>query len=117
MPRTKKKYIYIHKPMPVLTDNDVSADTVETMATAEQPESVLSQETVEKTKRCAKNVMSADTEGVLIEWIREAPCFYQKGLRDYRDTQKISRPWAEKTAEMDMTGELFFCHFKFFFNF
>ena len=39
---------------------------------------MLSQETVEKKKRCAKTVMSADTEDVLIE----TPCLYQKGLRD-----------------------------------
>ena len=61
------------------------------MATDEQPESedMLSQETVEKKKKCGKTVMSADTEDALIEWIRETPCMYQKGLRDYRDTQKI----------------------------
>ena len=64
--------------------------------------------TVEKKKRRAKNVMSTDTEDVLIEWIRETPFLYQKGLRDYRDTQKRSRLWAEKAAEMDMTGEYFF---------
>ena len=42
--------------MPVLTDNDNSgSDTVDSLATAEQPESedVLSQETVEKKKRHA----------------------------------------------------------------
>ena len=53
MPRTKKKSVCTCKPMPVITDNDESeSDTVDTLATAEQPESqdVLSQETAEKKK-------------------------------------------------------------------
>ena len=53
MPRTKKKYVCVHKPTPVLTDNDDSdSDTVDNLATAEQPESeeVLSQDTIEKKK-------------------------------------------------------------------
>ena len=61
-----------------------------------------------KKKRHVKNVMSVDTEEVLIDWIREAPCLYQKGLRDYRDKEKRSRLLAKKAAEMDMTGEYFF---------
>ena len=64
MPRIKKKSVGLRKPMPVLTDNDDSdIDTVDNLETAEQPESedVLSQESVEKKKRHAKNVMSADT--------------------------------------------------------
>ena len=55
--------------MPVLTDNDDSdSDTVDNLATAEQleTEEVLSQETVEKKKGHAKNVMYADTEDILI---------------------------------------------------
>ena len=70
MPKNKKKSVCIHKPMPVLTDNDDSdSDTVDNLATAEQPESeeVLSQETLEKKKRPDKNVMSADTEDAMIE--------------------------------------------------
>ena len=65
MPRTKKEYVCVCKPTPVLTDNDYSdSDTVENLVTSEQPESehVLFQETVEKEKRHAKNAMPADTE-------------------------------------------------------
>ena len=81
MPRIKKKSVCALKPTPVVTDNSDS-DTADTLATAELSESegVLSQETVEKKKKRAKNVMSTDTD-VLIEWIR-TPCLYQKGLRD-----------------------------------
>ena len=55
------------------------------MTTAEQPEAeeVLSQETVVKRKSLTKNIMSADTEYVLIEGIRETSCLFQKGSRDY----------------------------------
>ena len=92
-----------------LTDNDDSeSDTVDNLATAEQPESeVLSQETVEKKKRHAKNVRAADTEDALIQRIRDTPCLYQKGLRDCRDTQKRTTLSIKKAAEMDMTGEFF----------
>ena len=41
---------------------------------------MLSQKTVEKKKRCAKNVMSADTEGTFIEWIREIPLLEPEGF-------------------------------------
>ena len=74
MPKTKKKSVCIRKCMPVLNNNDDSdSDTVDDLETAEQPESgyVLLQETVKKKKRRAKKVMSADTEDVLIEWIRD----------------------------------------------
>ena len=58
-----------------------------------------------------KNVMSTETEDALIEWIRETPCLYQKGFRDYRGTPKRSRLFSKKAAEMDMTGECFFKNF------
>ena len=39
MPRVKKKSVCAHKPMPVVTDDDDShSDTVDNLATAEQPE-------------------------------------------------------------------------------
>ena len=64
--------------------------------------------------------MSADGEDALTEWIRETTCLYQKGLRDYRNTQKRTRLWAKKAAEMDMTGDflisIFFYIFKYFIN-
>ena len=109
MPRTKKKFVCVHKPMPVLNDDNSDCDIVVNLAAAKQSESenMLSQETVEN-KRCAKNVMSADTEDVFLEWIREIYCLYQKGLRDDRDTLKRSRLWDKKAAEMDMTGDFFF---------
>ena len=75
---------------------------------------VLSQETIEKNKRRANIVMSADKENTLIEWIRETPCLFQKDLRDYRHTQKRTGLWAEKVAEMDMTGKFLFLVFNFF---
>ena len=72
-----------------MSDNDDSdSDTVDGLANAEQPESVLSQETVEKKQRRAKNVMSADTEDVLIEWILETPCLYQEFERLQRYTEQ-----------------------------
>ena len=41
--------------------------------------------------------MSACTEDVFIDWVR-FPCFYQKGLRDYRDPQQRNR-FGEMTGE------------------
>ena len=62
---------------------------------------MLPQETVEKKKRCARNVISVETEDALIEWIKETPCLYSDEIR----------LWAKKAAEMDMTGEYFFFNF------
>ena len=83
MPRTKKKSVCTRKPTPVVADNDDSdSDPVDDLQTAEKPEEVLSQEkeSNEKKKRHAKNVMFAETEDALIEWIRETPCFTRRVL-------------------------------------
>ena len=42
-------------------------------------------------KRCAKKIVSAELGDDLINWIRETPHLYQKGLRDYMGIQKRSR--------------------------
>ena len=64
-------------------NNNIDGDAADNLATTEQPESkdMLSQETVDTKKWCAKNIMSANTEDGLIEGIRETRCLYQKGLR------------------------------------
>ena len=80
MPRTKTKSFCNRKYMHVLSyNNDSDSDTVDNVATVAQPvsEDVLSQETVEKKTRHAKQVMSADTEDTLIDWIRETPRLYR----------------------------------------
>ena len=73
-------------------NNDSSSDTVSNLAASEQPETeeVLSPQKNgrEKRKRCEKQGISADTEDTLINWIRESPCLYQTGLREYRYTEK-----------------------------
>ena len=79
--------------VPVVTDtNDKDSDTSDTLTTAKQPEAdeALSQESTEKKKSRAKLLMTSEQEDGSINWIRETPCLYQKGLRDYRDTKKRS---------------------------
>ena len=64
MTKTKKKSVCIRKCTLVLNNNDYSdSDTVNDLETTETTKSgcVLLQETVEKKKRRAKKVMSADT--------------------------------------------------------
>ena len=61
MPTTKKKSVCTCKHTPVVTDNDDSdSDSVDNLATVEQPES--EHETNEKRKRRAKTVMSIKIE-------------------------------------------------------
>ena len=55
--------------------------------------------------------MSAEQEDALTDWIKETPCLYQKGLREYRDINKRSRLWAKKLAEMKMTCNFSFLNF------
>ena len=111
MPRPETKSVWACKTKPVVTDNDNSdSDTVDNLATAEQQSlrRCYPNKLLKRKKRHAKNLMSADTEDALIEWIRETPCLYQKG---YRDTQKRSRLGTKKAAEMNMTGEYIFFNF------
>ena len=100
--------------MPVVSDTkDTDSDTVDIPATAEHHDETLAQQSTEKKTRHAKLLMSADQEESLIDWVRESPCLCQKGLREYTDTKKRSRLWAENAAEVEMTGESSF----YFFNF
>ena len=102
---TKKKFLCVVKRVSGLCDtNDAESDTVDT---AEGPDEAFHRKVLTKRKRHAKQVMSADREDALIDWIRETPCLYRKGMREYRYTQKISRLWADKTTEMKITGDFF----------
>ena len=71
------------------------------MPTAEQSDEALPQESSDRKKGHAKQVMSAEREDALIDWIRETPCLYQKGLREYRDTHKRSRLRAAEVESID----------------
>ena len=55
MTRTTKKSV--HKHMPVFNSDSV---TIDTPATAERPDEALSQESIEKKKRCPKLLMSGE---------------------------------------------------------
>ena len=44
-------------------------------------------------------------EGDLIEWVKQTPCLYNKGLKDYRDAQKRNRLWHDKAEELGMSGK------------
>ena len=89
-----------HKPL-VLSDSDSDSHTLDTLSSvAEQPDEALFQEKSDKKKRRAKQVMSAEREDDSINWITETPYLYQKGHREYRDTQKRSRPCSEKADEI-----------------
>ena len=59
-------------------------------------------------KRRPKMFMDQKLEDKLISWIRETPCLYSKGLREYRDTQKRAKLWETKAQEVDMTGEFYY---------
>ena len=57
-------------------------------------------------------MLSDDVEDDLIEWVKQTPCLYNKGLKDYRDAQKRNRLWHEKAEELGMSGK-----FKLFFGY
>ena len=84
--------------MPVVTDNDNSdSDTVVTWQLLSlrrcYPKKLLKKRGVPTE---TDNIMSTETEDVLINSIRESPFLYPKGLSDYKDTQKRSRLLAKK---------------------
>ena len=56
-------------------------------------------------KRRARPVnLSEAQEDSLVEWIRENPLLYSKGLKEYKDTGKKTKLWIDKAREMDIEG-------------
>ena len=47
--------------------------------------------------------LTDDQEVVLSEWLLEHPAIFTKGYREFRDSQKKNRLWAEKAVEFDCT--------------
>ena len=103
MTKTKMRSVCAPKSMPFFTDNDSDSDTVDTLALLNSQKVLI--------KRKGMQMVSAERADALINWIREIPCLYQKGLREDRGTQKGSWLWANKGAEVEMTSEFFVCNF------
>jgi len=49
-------------------------------------------------------VLTPEQEEHLVEWYREHPLFYIKGLRDYKDTSKKDKLWAEYGKRLGVEG-------------
>ena len=63
--------------------NNTDSDTVESLATAEQPDGALSQESTGKQKRHAKLFLAAEHEDALVDWTKETTCLPQRMI-DHR---------------------------------
>ena len=45
-------------------------------------------------------ILSDEEEVALADWLKENPCLYNKGLKEYRDVGVRNRLWAEKAEEL-----------------
>ena len=65
----------------MLSENDSGCDTFGTLGgVAQQPDEALSYKSSDNKKKSAKQIISAEMEDDLINWIRETPYLYQKRL-------------------------------------
>ena len=49
--------------------------------------------------------LSQEQEEDLANWLQDNPMLYNKGSRDYKDTEKKKKLWEDKAKELDMTGK------------
>ena len=55
-----------------------------------------------KKKKAVPLTLTEQQEDDVVEWIRDNPILYSKGLKEYKDTARKQRLWEEKGRELNL---------------
>lgn len=57
---------------------------------------------VTKKKRRPALLLTQQQEDEIVDWIKDRPLLYSKGLKEYKDVAKKERLWEEKARELNL---------------
>ena len=81
---------------------DGSPSAMDTESTVTETESDVAEGSLANKKKKDPLYITDDQADDIIQWLKEHPCIYNKGLRDYRDTAKKSKLWQDKAKDLGL---------------